>query len=52
MIKILSILFISLLSFNTIAETDEELTKQLLKDFDDLLNDTYDYKADSDESIY
>ena len=35
-----------------IAETDEELTEQLLKDFNDLLDDTYDYKADSDEGIY
>ena len=33
-------------------ETDsEELTEQLLKDFNDLLDDTYDYKGDSDNSI-
>jgi len=35
-----------------IEETDEELTEQLLKDFNELLDDTYDYKADSEEGVF
>lgn len=33
-----------------IEEQDEELTEQMLNDFNDLLDDTYDYKGDSDSS--
>jgi len=33
-----------------IEEDDEEMTEQLLNDFNELLDDTFDYKADSDTS--
>jgi len=34
----------------TIEEEDEGLTDQLLKDFNELLDDTFDYKSDSENS--